>query len=992
MDIRKASVLRIFCIWGYHSMRYEINRDHYHRFDILQLNKLPPRSYFIPFEDRKQADAVTISTKRYASPKVQCLNGNWDFRFYPKPALLPQVLDTDAVSFEAIDVPSCWQFRGYDRPFYLNARYQFPFKPPVIPREEPVEKMFCVAGSDYGIKPRWQTPVEEYNFVGVYRRFLELKETAHTSILSFLGVASCLDLYINGSFVGYSEGSHNTAEFDVTGFLHPGQNEIVAVVRRWCTGTYLECQDMLRNNGIFRDVLLYEMAQTDFWDVDFQTKYIDGAYTAEISVKTNTDTDVAVTLCGHGLSITQRGQTVNLQAKIFFENLQVRQWTAETPNLYDLYLEVPGSCVKLRVGFKHVEIRKDVFTLNGRKLKLKGVNHHDTSCRNGYYLTPEEIEADVRLCKAHNIDTIRTSHYPPDPMLLEWCDALGIYVVDEADLETHGAFMQQFPPNFNTISHDPKWEAHYLDRVQRLYGRDKMHTSILMWSLGNEAGGYGNTDAMYHWLKARTDIPVHYESVIHSKRIAYDVGSEMYPTVEMVRQVGQHSRKQKQLNDRPYFLCEYAHAMGVGPGAMDEYWQQIYSYDNLMGGCVWEMVDHAVLHPDGRYTYGGDHGEWAHDGNFCVDGLFYPDRTPSTGAKITKFVYRPLRIRHVDGCRYEVFNTMAFTNAEQYKLRFCSDTGMRMEHTVNVPPLSKRIVEIPGCFPDADMLQVITVNPSTGEELAAEQLVFRIPVVQNVTVAGKAPDWVDLVDGKLCLRKDGKTMTADRCHTLLFRAPTDNDRNFALRTAMDRHMVQKEEILRSALRENCLEVTSKISCKGQVFRCVDTYESCDDGILVTSRLQCISGRGELPRFSKVFRLEESFDRVEYTGRTGESYCDMKDHVPIGHVKCTVGDMTEPNIRPQESGNRCDCTFAQVSDGETAFSFTAVDQPFELGIKPYSDWELLSMKHREDEIRTGTYVAISAFQMGIGTGSCGPATMPQYRYSANEEYVLRFIIR
>ena len=205
-------------------------------------------------------------------------------------------------------------------------------------------------------------------------------------------------------------------------------------------------------------------------------------------------------------------------------------------------------------------------------------------------------------------------------------------------------------------------------------------------------------------------------------------------------------------------------------------------------------------------------------------------------------------------------------------------------------------------------------------------------------------------------------------------------------------MVQKEEILQAALLEDRLEVTGKITCKGQVFRCVDSYESCEGGILVTSRLQCISGRGELPRFAKVFRLDESFDFVEYTGRMGESYCDMKEHVPIGTVSCTVADMTEHNIRPQESGNRCDCTFAQVSDGETAFSFTAVDKPFELGIKPYSDWELLSMKHREDEVRTGTYVAISAFQMGVGTGSCGPATLPQYRYSAKEEYVLRFIIR
>jgi len=972
-------------------MRYRINRDNYHRFDVLQFGKLPARSYFIPFPAREAADSVGVGNKRYASSKVRCLNGQWDFKFYPQPALLPQVLETESMSFDSIDVPSCWQFRGYDRPFYINSRYQFPFKPPVIPKEEPVGKMFCIAGSDYGIKPRWQRPENEYNFVGVYRRFLDIENAGKQRILSFLGVVSCIDLYINGSFVGYSEGSHNTAEFDVTKSLHEGQNEIVAVVRRWCTGTYLECQDMLRNNGIFRDVLLFEMEQTDFWDVDFRTGFSESSYRAEVSMQLSADAEVEITLSGHGLCLSQKVQTVNQQAKISFENLQVREWTAETPVLYDLYLEVPGSCVKLRVGFKRVEIRDDVFTLNGRKLKLKGVNHHDTSCSSGYYLTPEEIERDVRLCKEYNIDTIRTSHYPPDPMLLEWCDELGVYVVDEADLETHGAFMQQFPPNFNTISHDPKWEKHYLDRVQRMYGRDKTHPSVILWSLGNESGGYRNTDAMYRWLKERTDIPIHYESVIHTKRVAYDVGSEMYPSVDMVHQVGLHARKQKQLNDRPYFLCEYAHAMGVGPGAIEEYWQEIYQFDNLMGGCVWEMVDHGVLHPDGSYTYGGDHGEWAHDSNFCVDGLFYPDRSPSTGAKILKFTYRPIRIRHIEDCRYEVFNTMAFTDADQYRLRFIYSDGREVEKTVAVPPLSRRIVEMTDCPPDDTMLTVVTLNSHTGMEVASEQLIFKIPVKEAVAATGERPDWVDVIDGKLSICKDGKHMTADSCHTLLFRVPTDNDRNFALKTAMDNHMTQKEELLDVSMGRDKLEVTSRITCKGQTFLCSDTYESCEEGILVTSKLQCVSGKGELPRFAKAFRLEESFDRVEYTGRMGESYCDMKDYVPVGTVQCTVADMTEPNIKPQESGNRCDCTYAKVSDGDTDFVFTAVDKPFELGIKPYSDWELLEMKHREDEVRTGTYVVISAFQMGIGTGSCGPATLPKYRYSANETYTLRFII-
>lgn len=972
-------------------MRYTINRENYHRFDILQINKLPARSYFIPFSARKLADAVDISEKRYSSDKVRCLNGQWDFKFYPQPALVPEVLDTDTVTFDSIDVPSCWQFRGYDKPFYVNSRYQFPFDPPHIPKEEAVGKTFCVAGSDYGIKPRWQTPAEEYNFVGIYRKMLTVEDMTKTRILSFLGVASCIDLYANGTFVGYSEGSHNTAEFDITPYLQAGENELVAVVRRWCTGTYLECQDMFRNNGIFRDVLLYEMDAADFWDVEFQTEKGEKGYTALVSAVMNGETDVKVTLCGHGLHLEKTVSAKEKTAKAVFENLDVRQWTAETPVLYDLYFEIPGSCVKLRAGFRDVKIQKDIFTLNGSKLKLKGVNHHDTSCRNGYYLTPEEIKRDVMICKDYNIDTIRTSHYPPDPMLLEWCDEFGIYVVDEADLETHGAFMQQFPPNFHTISQDPKWENRYLDRVQRLYGRDKNHASIIMWSLGNESGGFRNTDAMYAWLKQRTGLPIHYESVIHSKRVAYDVGSEMYPTVAMVADVGKHRRKQKPLNDRPYFLCEYAHAMGVGPGAVEEYWQQIYRYDNLMGGCVWEMVDHAVLHEDGTYTYGGDHGEWEHDSNFCVDGLFYPDRSPSTGAKIIRHVYRPIRIRHVEACRYEVFNTMAFTESGNFCLTFAYPDGRKVTQTVNVPPMTKRILELSQCPPGDTTLTVTVTDAGNGREVSKEQLVFDLKVKKEVAVLPERPRWVDVKDGKLVLCKDGKSMTADRCHTLLFRVPTDNDRDFALRTAMDDFVVQKEKLLEVSVQPDKLTMKTKLTCRRQSFLCTDTYESCEEGILVTSQLRCISGGGKLPRFAKVFRLNSSFDEVAYVGRNGESYCDMKEHAQIETVHCRVSDMTEPNIKPQESGNRCDCTFAMVSDGEVSFSFTAVDRPFELGIKPYSDWELLSMKHREDEKCTGTYVAISAFQMGIGTGSCGPTTMPQYCFDAKDTYTLRFII-
>ncbi len=630
-------------------MRYTIDNSHYHTFSVYELNKLPPRSYFIPYPDRAAADAVTPKRKRYESEKVLCLNGDWDFKFYPRPRELPDTLDTDSVQFDTLDVPSCWQLRGYDKPFYVNIRYQFPYKPPEIPTLDRVGKVFSWLGVDQAISLRRKDPGEEYNFVGVYRKALSIDEPEKNYVISFLGVASCLDLYLNGEFVGYSEGAHNTAEFDLTGKLHAGENELLAVVRRWCTGTYLEGQDMFRHNGIFRDVLLRVSEPTDIWDVDAATKKTGDTYALTLTAKTYADTDVTFTVEGGGIKASKSVTAKNGKAAVTFEGLAVTEWNAEAPTLYNVYYETATACVKERIGFKTVEISGDVFLLNGKKLKLHGVNHHDTSPVNGYAMTPDEIERDVLLCREFNIDTIRTSHYPPDPLLLELADEVGVYIVDENDLETHGTFAHQLPPTYNSISHDPKWQPRYLDRINRLYERDKLHanTSIIMWSLGNEAGGYNNTDAMYDWLKARSPLPVHYESAIHCRRQAYDVGSEMYPSVEMVHDVGEHRRKQKRLNDRPYFLCEYAHAMGVGPGNTEAYWREIYNYDNLMGGCVWEMVDHAILHEDGSYTYGGDHGEWEHDRNFCVDGLFYPDRRPSAGAQIIRFIYRPIRVTHI---------------------------------------------------------------------------------------------------------------------------------------------------------------------------------------------------------------------------------------------------------------------------------------------------------------------------------------------------------
>lgn len=977
-------------------MKYQLNTSNYHTFSTFEVNKLPARSYFIPYPGRAKADGVSPKEKRYGSTKVLCLNGRWDFKFYPRPAQLPAVLDTDAVEFDKIDVPACWQFRGYDKPFYVNIRYQFPYHPPVIPTTEQVGKVFSWTGVDQRIGLRWKEPGEQYNFVGVYRRFLTIDDPAKRYVIGFLGVASCMDLYLNGEFVGYSEGAHNTAEFDLSGRLGAGENELVAVVRRWCTGTYLEGQDMFRNNGIFRDVLLRIDEPTDLWDIDARTKKTGDAYSLTLCAEALSDTEVTFTLEGHGISQTATVPTRGGAAEATFSGLEVTEWTAEDPVLYNIYFETPSGCVKERIGFRTVEIKGDVLYINGSKVKFKGVNHHDTSPTNGYTMTPDEIERDVLLCKQFNIDTIRTSHYPPDPLLLELADEVGVYIVDENDLETHGTFAHQLPPTYNSISHDPKWEKHYLDRITRLYQRDKIHgnTAIFMWSLGNEAGGYRNTDAMYGYLKARSDLPVHYEGAIHSRRQAYDVGSEMYPSVKMVHDVGEKRRRQARLNDRPYFLCEYAHAMGVGPGNTEAYWQEIYSYDSLMGGCVWEMVDHAVLQPDGSYTYGGDHGEWEHDGNFCVDGLFYPDRTPSAGAEIIRFIYRPIRVRHVADAVFEVFNTTAFSPGNRYRLDFLWNDGSAETVVPKAAPLSKAAVKAaPGRPVDGvQMVTIVTTDTKTGRVVSEEQIVLA-QKVQGAPAVQKLPQGYDVADGRLIYRQDGKTVVAGAEQaTLLYRAGTDNDTDPLFRKVMEPYQAQREEVLSAERTENGWKVVVKVSNQRQKFTVTDTYEGVEGGVLVTSVLHCTAGGGAVPRFGKCFRLDEAFDAVRYVGRCGESYCDMREQFPIKDVKCTVADMTEPNIRPQESGNRMDCTVASVSDGRVKVTFEAVDAPFELGIKPYTDKALCAMRHRKDEVRTGTYVTIQAFQQGIGTGACGPGIMPEFRYSARRDYTLKFLIR
>jgi beta-galactosidase len=553
--------------------------------------------------------------------------------------------------------------------------------------------------------------------------------------------------------------------------------------------------------------------------------------------------------------------------------------------------------------------------------------------------------------------------------------------------------------NFNLISNDTKWEYHYLDRAIHLYERDKNNTCIIMWSLGNEAGGYKNQDKMYAYLKEKSSLPIHYESVVHSKRKAYDVGSQMYPPLEMVESVGQHNCKIKEFNDRPYILCEYAHAMCVGPGALKEYMDLFYKYDNLMGGCIWEMVDHGYLDETGVYRYGGDYNEYMHDGNFCVDGLFYPDRTPSTGARLMKYEYRPLIIKHLHDNVFELFNTNGFINADKYLVKF-KINNESIDMRFSLKSLEKTNFELPI---DITTENIIYVNVYLDDRLVSEEsLLINYQVEKDLELNTKAKlegnkliyenGSVYFDDNKLVIEYLNEKLVYADYGTLLFRAPTDNDLNTLGFKLYHDNLNQSNKILDINYQEGRIKVETLITSGKDTFINSDIIDVDSNGkIVITSTLNSQKAKFDLFRFSKYFKLDKSFDKVIYYGRKSESYCDMKDYSIIDEVETRVNKMVEPNIRPQESGNRCDCKYACFTNGKIQFIFKALEEPFELGVKPYSENELLNMKHRNDEINSDTFINICKFNRGIGTGACGPVTLEEYKYYPNKEYKLKFVI-
>lgn len=1017
-------------------MRYDIRLNHYKDFNVFEENKLPGRAYFIPFPSETECARAKLSERRYVSPKVRVLNGNWDFKYYRSNAELPEQLDTEAVSFDTVQVPSCWQMLGYEPPFYTNIRYPYPAMPPKIPVNE--------AAGTYGEDINgmgYEVGQKQFNSIGVYRTFIDISEEEKRYIVSFLGVSSCLQLYVNGRYVGYSEGSHNTAEFSLDGFLAPGRNEMVCVVRKWCTGSYLEDQDMFRMNGIFRDVLLYVNEPTFIYDFDLlsaRNTKDGGGYSAMLSVHINEPDGAKLTATvTDGLRMLGFMSTdATRDSRLIFQKLDVEEWNAEIPKLYTLTLTLYRDSkvlevIKKEVGFRTAKVNGNVFAFNDKNIKLQGVNHHDTNPWTGYYMTPEEWEKDVKIIKEYNMNAVRTSHYPPDPLFLELADYYGLYVIDEADIETHGLKFR------NQISNNLKWKNHYWDRVQRMYMRDRNSVSVTMWSLGNEAGGYRCQDYCYKELHKLSVVPIHYERVCATRRGAYDVAGWMYMDIPGLEKIGKGEWRgrpgtMRAFRTKPFFLTEYAHAMGVGPGNLKDYWTIIERYDNLMGGCIWEFADHAIYHSMGkyRYTYGGDHGEYVHDSNFCVDGLFFPDRRPHTGALAVKAEHRPLKARF-DGRLLEITNRNYFRNANYLTIHgeiFTEGEPVsEFDLDSEIPPRGKQRYHLMLDTLSGDTYLNLSYYDK-GKLVAKEQ----VPLKQQLTE-------VALKDGeKASVRVTGEVMKVvfyngymtfsmetggivsyvvnnvefmsekpnkDKeggITPLLYRAPLDNDMYLKKswhKAGYDCLTVESAEVRGSTQGKNVIvEVNTVLKGKKRpLFRVRDTYSINGRGMIsLKSVLMPLKKRLPLlPRVGKRFELKKEFDDIIFYGRGDyECYPDFKDHALLGVYRMKAGEFEQPYIKPQESGNRTDVRYATVRNqkGEGLMILANVE-PFQLNAAERTSAETERATHQEDLTKNEEvfYLFVSSHILGVGSNSCGPLTLPKFRLPANRTYETNFKI-
>lgn len=983
--------------------------------DVLHVGTVPNRSWYVPAESEAAAMAAV-------SNRQILLNGDWAFRFYPafEDAISEDGTDflcVDEEEMETIPVPSCWQNHGYDRHNYTNVRYPIPYDPPFVPHENP-----C----------------------GLYVKHLEVTKADlnQRNFLYFEGVDSCFYLWVNGSFVGYSQVSHSSSEFEIGSLLQAGDNAIAVLVLKWCDGTYLEDQDKLRMSGIFRDVYLLQRPQSFLWDYFVKTEFHSDFSRAKIRVELDTAGEAEITGRLFSPAGTLLAEAVPQKDVLEFTVENPLLWNAEKPVQYGLVLSCGGEYIHQAIGLRKMEIVNGVVLLNGQNIKFKGTNRHDSDPVTGYCISREQAYRDLELMKQHNINAIRTSHYPNAPWMMQLCGELGFYVIDETDIEMHGVvdFMGYgTPETYSTLAEDPMFAKAVLDRVQRNVIRDKNQCAAVIWSLGNEAGYGENFVKAAQWIRSYDPSRlVHYESEHYPlpgrkpDSSVLDLYSRMYASTEQIDEYFANPE-----NTRPFIQCEFIHAMGNGPGDIEDYMELMYKYDGYCGGFAWEWCDHAVYGgttPDGKkiYRYGGDFGDAHNDGNFCMDGLVYPDRTPHTGLLEYKNCLRPVRAEKSTGNTVILRNTLDFTNTAEILLvryEICQDGETLlcgMLEDVAIAPHGTTEITIPGEIPTTGDVTLVLEYLAKGEtafygagySLGFDELVYAVAELPAPALA-KGAVHTEISTRKITVSADAFRYEFDRrtglfsamCfrnQTLLekpmewniFRAPTDNDRNIRnkwIESGYHRHIARVYDTRVQTTEAGTARITAELSLAAvYIKRFMDitvTWEIDQNG-KVRSEIQAKRNTDfpYLPRFGIRMFMPKSFNFANYFGYGPyESYIDKRRASRLSNFSGTVASMHEDYIKPQENGSHYGCRLVTLTDGVYALTATAVGEPLSFNASEYTQEELTDKLHNYELEKSGsTVLCLDYRQSGIGSNSCGPALKEKYQL-VQEELHFRFAL-
>ena len=997
---------------------------YYENLSVLHENTMPARAYYIPASKRMD----NLVEHREESDRMQLLNGTWKFQYFNsiydiQDSFFEKNYDTE--NFDEIQVPSVWQMAGYDTHQYTNIRYPFPFDPPYVPQDIP-----CGA--------------YVHNFE--YSR----DEKASKAFLNFEGVDSCFYVWINGSYIGYSQVSHMTSEFDVTDVLQDGTNTVAVLVMKWCDGSYLEDQDKFRMSGIFRDVYILKRPKQAISDYHIKTRIEDMLAKVEIEMKFYFPLNVKISIEDRNGAVVALGSIAE-EGTAVLEIANPELWNTENPYLYKLILETENEVIVDHIALRKIEIKDQVIYLNGQKIKFRGVNRHDSDPVTGFTINPEQITTDLTLMKQHNFNAIRSSHYPNAPFFYEMCDKYGFMVIDEADIEAHGPFMiyrkedtdyNRFKRWNEKIADDPVWEEAIVDRVKLMLERDKNRFCIVMWSMGNESAYGCNFEKALEWTKNfDPDRITQYESARYrnyDETYDYsnlDVYSRMYPALSEIQEYLDKD------GSKPFLLVEYCHSMGNGPGDFEDYFQMIQDNDKMCGGFVWEWCDHAIAHgtaENGKtiYAYGGDHGEEIHDGNFCMDGLVYPDRTVHTGLLEYKNVYRPARVisYNKESGELVLHNYMDFDDLKDY-------VKISYELTQDGLVISKGILPEFSVAPHGEGKTNLKINvPENGKcylkliyhlkkelPLLDEDHILgfdEIEVSKEDTKCKLAEKWIPktVVDSELQVNENDTQIhikgrefayTIDKRTALftemkfagreylnhpmelnIWRAPTDNDmyiksewkkahydkaytRAYTTEVVQGKHGVKitshASVVAETVQKILDVTITWKIEAAGKI----------DADIAVTKDDEF----PDLPRFGVRMFLDKKLSAVRYFGMgPQESYCDKHQAASHGLYRADVGDLHEDYIRPQENGSHYDCEYVELNNSRYGIVASA-EKAFSFNASYYTQEELEKKTHNYELIESDSVVFCVDYALnGIGSNSCGPVVLDQYRF---DDVLFRF---